>query len=281
MSGRHWQCPNDVSRDRLGLALDGEELGFLLRLALGPGEHPGMVLLGQHLSQLDQSANRQPAVCQSIRDDRKPREETGHFRSPECRGLRKPQLANTVIEERSVSELAIEPPLGKASQLDDELDYQVPLPPNQVGKAAVEITRGGRFHENQLARVSPPSCEGKGRPWANDPVMAAFRPPVARPLTAECDARVVTALLSRPRSRRQKYRPKPSSEKSAKRARERRIPEPIAWTSEIRWGPVVVSWPPGCPIRVWSGSGTTSVVASPRHSASGSCRRTTRHPTCS
>jgi hypothetical protein len=42
---------------RLGLALDGEELGLFLRLARGPGEHLGMVLLGQHLSQLDQSAD--------------------------------------------------------------------------------------------------------------------------------------------------------------------------------------------------------------------------------
>jgi hypothetical protein len=55
-SGRHWQCPNDVSRYGLGLVLDSQELGFLWRLALGPGEHLGMVLLGQHLSQLDPSS---------------------------------------------------------------------------------------------------------------------------------------------------------------------------------------------------------------------------------
>jgi hypothetical protein len=57
-SGRHGQCPNDVSRHGLGLVLDCEELGFLLRLAHGPGEHLDMVLFGQHLSQLDQSADR-------------------------------------------------------------------------------------------------------------------------------------------------------------------------------------------------------------------------------
>jgi hypothetical protein len=51
------------------------------------------------------------------------------------------ELANAIVEERSVSEFAIELPLGKAGQLDDELDYQMPLASNQVGEAAVEITR--------------------------------------------------------------------------------------------------------------------------------------------
>jgi hypothetical protein len=63
-----WQSPNDVSRDGLGPVLDGEKLGLLLRLALGPKEHLGMVLVGQHVSQLDQRANRQPACCEGIRD---------------------------------------------------------------------------------------------------------------------------------------------------------------------------------------------------------------------
>jgi hypothetical protein len=48
-------------------------------------------------------------------------------------------LADAVVEERGISELAVEPPLRKAGQLDDELDYQMPLAPNQVGEAAVEI----------------------------------------------------------------------------------------------------------------------------------------------
>src|SRR5258708_4648986 len=170
-SGRHWQCPNDVSRHWLGLVLDGEELGFLLRLALGPADHLGMVLFGQHLSQLDQSADRQPAFCESIHDRRKPRDETSHFRSPERRGLRKPELPNAIIEERSVSELAIELPLGEAGQLDDELDYQVPLAPNQLGEAAVEIARGVQFHSNRLTRVSALSCEATRRPWPADPAM--------------------------------------------------------------------------------------------------------------
>jgi hypothetical protein len=83
-----------------------------------------------------------------IRDHREPRDETSHFRSPECRRLREPELANAVIEERGVSELAIELLLGKAGQLDDELDYEMSLAPNQVGEAAVNIARGGRFHNN-------------------------------------------------------------------------------------------------------------------------------------
>jgi hypothetical protein len=116
-----------------------------------------MVLLGQHLSQLDHRADRQPAFCELARDNREPCDETSHFRSPECRGLREPELANAVIEKRGVSALAIELPLGEAGQLDDELDYQMPLAANQVGEAAVEIMRGGRFHSNRLTRVFAPS----------------------------------------------------------------------------------------------------------------------------
>src|SRR5207302_4063927 len=163
-SGRQWQYPNDVSRYGLGLVFDSEELGFLLRLVHGPGEHLGMVLLGQDLSQLHQDPNRQPASCELIRDDREPRDETSHFRSPECRGLRKPQLANAVIEERRISELAVELPSREAGQLDDKSDYEMPLAPNQVCEAAVDITRGGRFHNNQLTRVSSPPVRAEGAP---------------------------------------------------------------------------------------------------------------------
>jgi hypothetical protein len=55
----------------------------------------------------------------------------------------------------------MELPLRKACQLDDELDYQVPLAPSQVGEAAVEIARGGRFHGDSLTPVFLPS-------WALD-----------------------------------------------------------------------------------------------------------------
>jgi hypothetical protein len=73
-------------------------------------------------------------------------------------------LPKAIIEERSVSELAIELPLGEVGQLDDELDYEVPLAPNQLGEAAAEIARGVRFHGNRLTRVSPPFYEGRRRP---------------------------------------------------------------------------------------------------------------------
>src|SRR5258708_10899641 len=140
-----------------------------------------MVLLGQHLSQLDQSADRQPAFRELIRDDREPRDETGRLRSPEGGRLREPELANAVIEERRVSELAIELPLGKAGQLDDELDYEMPLVPNQVGEAAVEIARSGRFHGNSLARASSPSCEGRRRPVGARSSHGCFPPPGCAP----------------------------------------------------------------------------------------------------
>jgi hypothetical protein len=68
------------------------------------------------------------------------------------------------MKERSVSKLAIALQPGKARQLDDELDYQVPLVPNQVGEAAVEIVRGGRFHSNPLTRDFPTSREGLKTP---------------------------------------------------------------------------------------------------------------------
>src|ERR1700737_3903730 len=105
-----------------------------------------MVLVGQHLSQLDQSADRQPACSELIGDRREQSNEASHLGPSECRGLGKPQLANAVIEERGISELAVKLPFGKAGQLDDELDDEVPLAPNQVGEAAVEIACGGRFH---------------------------------------------------------------------------------------------------------------------------------------
>jgi len=66
--GNHRECPNDVSRDRLGPVLDSEKLGFLLRLALGPGEHPAVVFLGQHLSQLNQGTDRLSARPKLIGD---------------------------------------------------------------------------------------------------------------------------------------------------------------------------------------------------------------------
>src|SRR5438270_12051219 len=135
-----------------------------------------MVILGQDLSQLHQDANRQPASCELFHDDRKPRDETSHFRSPECRGVRKPQLTNAIIEGRRISELAVELPSREAGQLDNKLDYEMPLAPNQVCEAAVDITRGGRFHSNRLTRVSPPSCEGRRRPQAHDLAMGCFSP---------------------------------------------------------------------------------------------------------
>src|SRR6266852_1781883 len=106
------------------------------------------------------------------------------------------------------------PPLGKAGHLDDELDYQMPLAPNQVGEAAVEIARGGRFHSNRLTRVSLLSCEGRRRPWARVPLWLLSAHPAARPRTAGSDARALTPLLSPPHSRRQDLGKKPSSEKS-------------------------------------------------------------------
>jgi hypothetical protein len=119
-----------------------------LRHALGTGEHLGMVLGGQHLSQLDQSADRQPACRELTGDRREQSYEPSHFGSPERRGLGKPELANAVIEQRCISQLPIELPFGKAGQLDDELDDEVPLAPNQIGEAAVEIACGGRFHSD-------------------------------------------------------------------------------------------------------------------------------------
>src|ERR1700674_975139 len=198
----HWPYPNEVSRHGLRPVLDGKTLGFLLRLSLSPGEHPGMVLFCQHLSKLDQGADRQPAFRQSIGDDGEPRDQASRFRSPEGRGLRKPELADAVIKQRSVAELSIELPLRKASQLDDELDCQMPLPPNQVGEAAVEVARGGRFHSNPLTRVFLPSCEGARRPWAHALAMPAFQRPDERARTAGRDARALVPLPSRWRSRR-------------------------------------------------------------------------------
>src|SRR5258708_7277854 len=102
------------------------------------------------------------------------------------------ELGSTSLFYYWVRQLGLELPLGKAGQLDDELDYQMPLAPNQVGEAAVEITRGDRFHGNRLTRVSPPSCEGRRRPRTRDPAMAAFRHPVAHPRTAGRDAPALT-----------------------------------------------------------------------------------------
>jgi hypothetical protein len=100
----------------------------------------------------------------------------------------------SISEERGVSELAIELPFRKAGQLDDELDYQMPLAPNQVSEAAVEIARGGRFHSNPLTRVFLPSCEGARRPWAHATTLAAFRRPAACARAAGRDARALMAL---------------------------------------------------------------------------------------
>ena len=58
---------------------------------------------------------------------------------------------------------------GKARQLDDELDDEMPLAPDQVGEAAVEITRSIRFHTNRLTRVFEPPYKRIKRPWARDP----------------------------------------------------------------------------------------------------------------
>jgi hypothetical protein len=61
------------------------------------------------------------------------------------------------------------------------LDYEMPLVPNQVGEAAVEIARSGRFHGNSLARASSPSCEGRRRPVGARSSHGCFPPPGCAP----------------------------------------------------------------------------------------------------
>jgi hypothetical protein len=166
----------------LGLYSTARSWACSLRHALGAREHLCLVLWGQRLSQFDQGADRQPARRELIGNRREPLDEPGYFGSPERRGLGKPELANAVIEQRCISKLPIELPFGKPSQLDDEFDDEVPLPPNQIGETTVDIARRGRFHSNPLTRVFKPSCAGRKAPWARDSDRAAFRRPAGASL---------------------------------------------------------------------------------------------------
>jgi hypothetical protein len=96
------------------------------------------------------------------------------------------------------------------------LDYQMPLAPNQVGEAAVEIARRGRFHGDRVTRVFQPSCEGVRRPWVHDRAMAAFRRSAARPRAVGRGARALIPLLSPLRSRWVDRAAEQSSEKNAR-----------------------------------------------------------------
>ena len=135
------QAAEQIQRRRLRLERGHELLDLVFGLPRGAGQNLVEPVLDEHITQLDERGDAEPAVAQVVGEHRKAREQSRRGRATERLALDVPEESPAEVERRPVPELEVKVSPLDLRQVDELLHHDGPLlaaqPVDPLGELAI------------------------------------------------------------------------------------------------------------------------------------------------